>query len=62
MAINCLSPIGPSAFIRRMVWDEVVAEANKIYTYVCSTETGYYTSAALRLFIDLITLYPSSPY
>jgi hypothetical protein len=30
MAINCLSPISPSAFKRRRGWDEVVTETNTI--------------------------------
>jgi len=37
MAINCLSPISPSTFIRRWVWDEVVTEANTIKASVCTT-------------------------
>jgi len=58
MLINCLPPLSPSAFIRRSVWDEVVTEANKIYTYVCITGTGCFTSAASQLFIGLITHIP----
>jgi len=55
MLINCLSPISPSAFISRRVWVEVVTKANTIYASVCITGTGYFTSAASQLFIDLIT-------
>jgi hypothetical protein len=62
MAINCLSPISHSAFIRRRVWDEVVAEANTIKASVCITGTGYFTSAASQPFIDLISQYSFSSY
>jgi len=58
MAINCLSPISPSAFIRRRVWVEVVTDANTIYASVCITGTGYFTNAVLQPFIDLITHIP----
>jgi hypothetical protein len=62
MAINCLSPISPSAFIRTRVWVEVVTKANTIYASAGVTGTGYFTCAASQPFIDLISLYPFSPY
>jgi hypothetical protein len=58
MAINCLSPISPSAFIRRRAWDEVVVEANTIKASICSTGTSYCHSVVSQQFIDLITRIP----
>jgi len=60
MAINCLSPISPSAFISRRVWVEAVTEANTIYASVCSTGTGYFTIGAALPIIE--TSYPCIPF
>jgi len=52
----------PFAFIRRRLWVEVAAEINTIDISVNITGAGYYVIITALPFIDLITLYPSSPY